>query len=209
MKKTYLKNGFTLVELLMGMSLTLLISGIIYLMQSTGTSTVNKGATKLLLTSEVRNKMEYIVADLRNAKQILEIQPDYLKVQTYKYSIDKQEPGEDALVVVEYEVERAENRHILWRSENRENPSKLLTFEKIGEEIFKPYYEQFDENSPAGWVYLPYDMVSNDSGQRTRISFIKILLSFKQGKEQANLATSVTLKPAQSRIRQPNWKLRK
>ena len=208
MKKTFEKRGFTLVELLMGMSLTLLISGIIYLMQSTGTSTVNKGTTKLLLTSEVRNKMEYIVADLRNAKQVLEIQPDYLKVQTYKYSIDKQDPGEDALVVVEYEIERAEKRHILWRSENRENPVKLLTFEKIGEDIFKPYFEQVDENSPTGWTYYPFDMVSNDSVQRNNITFVKILLSFTQGKEEANLATSVTLKPAQSRIRQPHWKLR-
>ena len=202
------KKGFTLVELLIGMCLMLLISGIIYLMHSTGVSTVNKGTTKLLLTSEVRNKIEYIVSDLRNAKQVLEVKPDYLKIQTYKYSIDKQDPGEDALVTVEYEVERTPNRCILWRNENRENPTKMLTFESIGEEIFKPYFEINEENSPAGWIYFPFDTNSNDSWQRTRISLIKIILNFKQGKETANLVTSVTLKPAQSRIRQPNWKLR-
>ena len=64
-------KGFTLVELLMGMSLTILVAGILYLMQSTGVSTVNKGATQLMLTSEVRNKMELIVRDIRNAKEIL------------------------------------------------------------------------------------------------------------------------------------------
>ena len=120
------KKGFTLVEILMGMSLTVLVGGILYLMHSTGISTVNKGATKLLLTSEVRNKMEHIVQDLRNTKEVLEVKPDYLKIRTYKYSIDHQEPGEDALVTVEYEVERNEKRHILWRNENRENPKKLL-----------------------------------------------------------------------------------
>ena len=64
------KTGFTLVEILMGMSLTVLVGGILYLMQSTGISTVNKGATKLLLTSEVRNKMEYNKTRLFKNKNI-------------------------------------------------------------------------------------------------------------------------------------------
>ncbi|MBQ3644651.1 MAG: prepilin-type N-terminal cleavage/methylation domain-containing protein [Candidatus Riflebacteria bacterium] len=206
MKKV--KQGFTLVELLMGMSLTILIGGILYLLQSTGVSTVNKGATQLLLTSEVRNKMEHIIRDIRNAKEVLEVKPDYLKLRTYKYSLDNQEPGEDALVTVEYEVERNEKRHILWRNENRENPTKLLTFEKINSDIFKPYYELNSEESPIGWMYYPFDMVSNDSWQRSRISFIRVVLNFSQGKEKATLATSATLRPASSRIRQPFWKLR-
>ena len=180
MKKV--KQGFTLVELLMGMSLTILIGGILYLLQSTGVSTVNKGATQLLLTSEVRNKMEHIIRDIRNAKEVLEVKPDYLKLRTYKYSLDNQEPGEDALVTVEYEVERNEKRHILWRNENRENPTKLLTFEKINSDIFKPYYELNSEESPIGWMYYPFDMVSNDSWQRSRISFIRVVLNFSQGK---------------------------
>lgn len=208
MKKTCQRKAFTLVELLIGMTLTLLVSGVLYLIQSTGVSTVNKGATKLLLTSEARNKIEHIVRDLKNAKEILEIKPDYLKVRTYKYSIDKPETGEDALVTVEYEVERNNRRNILWRSENRENPTKLLTFEKIGEEIFRPFYEAEEENSPAGWQYYPFDMISNDSWQRSRITFVKICINFKQGKEEATLVTSATLKPATTRLRQPNWKLR-
>ncbi len=208
MKTNSMKKAFTLVELLMGMSLTILVAGILYLMQSTGVSTVNKGATQLLLTSEVRNKMEIIIKDLRNAKEILEIKPDYLKLRTYKYTIDKQDPGEDALVTVEYEVERTPKRNVLWRSENRENPDRLLTFDEINSDIFKPYFELNNEESETGWRYYPYDMVSNDSWQRTRISFVRVLLKFKQGKEEAALQTSVTLKPAMSRIRQPNWKLR-
>ena len=202
------RKAFTLVELLMGMSLTVLVGGVIYLMQSTGVKTVNKGATQLLLTSEVRNKMEHIVTDLRNAKEVLEIKPDYLKIRTYKYSVDKPDPGEDALVTVEYEVERNQPKNILWRSENRENPTKLLTFEKIGDNIFYPYYEAFEEESDTGWEYYPFDMISNDSWQRSRISFIRIMLNFKQGKEEETLVTSATLKPAATRIRQPNWKLR-
>ncbi len=208
MINTKSKYGFTLVELLMGMTLTILVGGILYLLQSTGASTVNKGATQLLLSSEVRNKMEQIISDIRNSKEVIEIKPDYLKVLTYKYSLDKQDPGEDALITVEYEVERNPKRNILWRSENRENPTKLLTFEKIGEDLFKAYYERQEEDSPTGWIYYPFDMISNDSWQRSRITYIKVKLSFKQGKEESILETSATLNPAVSRLRQPNWKLR-
>ncbi len=208
MKIEKTRKAFTLVELLMGMALTVLIAGILYLMQSTGVSTVNKGTTQILLTSEVRNKMEIIIRDLRNAKEVLEIKPDYIKLRTYKYTIDIQDPGEDALVTVEYEVERSPKRNVLWRSENRENPAKLLSFDEIDENIFKPYFELKDEESVTGWKYYPYDLVSNDTWQRSRITFMRVVLKFKQGKEEAALATSVTLKPAMTRIRQPNWKLR-
>jgi len=51
-------------------------------------------------------------------------------------------------------------------------------------------------------------MVSNDSGQRARISLIRITLDFKQQGESASLVTSVALRPAATRIRQPNWKFR-
>lgn len=202
------KNGFTLVELLLGMSLTVLVGGVLYLLQSTGMSTVKKGTSQLMLTSEIRNKMERMVADIRNAKEVLDIKSDSIKLRTYKYSPEKPEPGEDALVTVTYEVERNEQRHILWRIENRENPVKMLALDNIGEKLFFPFFEAKDEASPAGWSYYPFDMISNDSGQRQRISFIKIHLSFRQLSESAELVTSATLRPASSRLKQTHWKIR-
>ncbi len=202
------KKGFTLVELLLGMSLTLLVGGILYLMQSTGMSTVRKGTSQLLLTSEIRNKMERMVADLRNAKEILEISPDSIKMRCYKFSAEKPDPGEDALVTVTYEVERGGRQQVLWRTENRDNQVKMLSLDKIGERLFQPFYEGHDPVSPTGWSYFPFDMVSNDSGQRQRISLIRITLDFKQQGESAALVTSVSLRPAATRIRQPNWKFR-
>ncbi|NCB37759.1 MAG: hypothetical protein EOM80_03230 [Erysipelotrichia bacterium] len=208
MKRHHSLRGFTLVELLLGMSLTILVGGILYLMQTTGMSTVKKGTSQLLLTSEIRNKMERMVSDLRNAKEILEIQPDSIKMRCYKYSLEKPEPGEDALVTVSYEVERGARRQILWRSENRENPVKMLSLEKIGEQLFQPFYAAHDPHSPTGWSYYPFDMVSNDSGNRNKICTIKIQLEFKQQNESSVLVTSVNMRPASTRIRQPNWKFR-
>jgi len=202
------RQGFTLVELLMGMSLTLLVGGVLYLMQSTGMSTVRKGTSQLLLTSEIRNKMERMVADLRNAKEILEVKPDSIKMRCYKYSPEKPEPGEDALITVSYEIEREGRQQVMWRIENRDNPVKMLSLDRIGEKLFQPFFEAHDQASPTGWSFYPFDMVSNDSGQRARISLIRITLDFKQQGESASLVTSVALRPAATRIRQPNWKFR-
>jgi type II secretory pathway pseudopilin PulG len=201
-------SGFTLVELLLGMSLTILVGGVLYLMQSTGMSTVKKGTTQLLLTSEIRNNMERIVADLRNSKEILEIKPGLLKVRTYKFDPENPDPGEDALVTVTYELEKSGRRTVLWRTENRENPIKLLALQQIDENIFYPYFEANDKASPTGWSYYPFDMISNDSGQRKRISYVQIRLKFTQQSESAELVTSANLRSATSRIRQPNWKFR-
>lgn len=201
-------KGFTLVEVLLAMSLTVLVGGVLYLMQSTGMSTVQKGTSQLMLTSEIRNKLERITGELRNSKEILEIKPDLVKMRCYKYSAEKPDPGEDALVTITYEVERDKKQHILWRTENRENPIKMLALDKIGEDIFQPFYESYDPASPVGWSFYPFDMISNDSGQRQRISLIKIKLDFSHLRESAVVVTSVSLRPASSRIRQPNWKFR-
>jgi hypothetical protein len=201
-------NGFTLIELLLGMTLTILVGGVLYLMQSTGMSTVKKGTTQLLLTSEVRNNMELIAGDLRNAKEILEIRPDYLKVRTYKFSKENPAAGESALVTIVYELDNSGKRSILWRTLGRGNPKKLLSVEKINQEIFHPYFEAPDKASPVGWSYYPFDMAENDSGQRKNISHVKIKLNFTQRSESAELITTVNLRAATARIRQPEWKYR-
>lgn len=208
MQKNKIKAGFTLVELLLGMSLTILVGGVLYLLQSTGMSTVKKGATQLLLTSEIRNNMERIVADIRNSKEILNVKPDSIKLRVYKFKPEKPEPGEDALVTVSYELEKVGRRTVLWRTENRENPIKLLAIQEIDPKIFFPYFEANDSASPTGWSYYPFDMISNDSGQRKQISFVQIRLSFRQQTESSELVTSANLRAATSRIRQPNWKFR-
>jgi hypothetical protein len=201
-------HGFTLVELLLGMSLTILVGGVLYLMQSTGMSSVKKGATQLLLTSEIRNSMERIVADIRNSKEVLEVKPNMLKLRVYKYDREKPEPGEDALVTVTYEVEKVGRQAVMWRIQNRENPTKLMALQEIDEKIFFPFFEARDKASPVGWSYYPFDMISNDSGQRQKISHIQIRLKFRQLTESAELVTTANLRPGTSRIRQPNWKFR-
>jgi hypothetical protein len=201
-------KGFTLVELLLGMSLTILVGGVLYLLQSTGMRSVSKGTTQLILTSEVRRKMERMVADLRNTKELINISPSSLKIRCYQYSKEKPEAGEAALITVAYELEKSGKNHVLWRTVNRENPKKILNFKKIDDKIFFPFFKGRNKNSPTGWSYMPFDMVANDSGQRKRITFIQIRLKLSQRNDSASLITSVQLRPAASRLKQPNWKFR-
>lgn len=201
-------KGFTLIEVLIAMSLTVLIGGVLYLLQSTGSSTVIKGTSQLIMASEIRNTMEMIVNDIRNSKEVLDIEPDMIKIRTYKYSLEKPDPGEDSLVTVTYEVEREGRHNTLWRTENRSNPIKMLAMDKINKGLFTPLYEVYDKGSPSGWSYLPFDMVSNDSGQRQKISMIRLKLDFVHLRDKSVVITSVNLRPAMSRLRQPNWKYR-
>lgn len=201
-------KAFTLVEILIAMSLTVLVGGILFLLQSTGMSTVRKGTSQLIMTSEVRNKMELISSDIRTARDVLEVRPNYLRLRTYKHSSDAYYTGDSALVTVTYELEKTENRDILWRTVGRNNPVRLIYLESIDEQIFTPYFEYPDRESPTGWRFFPFNMDVNDSVQRNRISFFRLRLRFKHMNETAVLDTSVHMRPASSIIRQPNWKFR-
>ena len=201
-------RGFTLIELLLAMSLTVLVGGVIYLLQSSGLTTVKRGMTQLTLTGKLRNKVEQMVAELRCTKEILKVTESSIKIRCYDYSIDHSEPGENSLITVTYEVEKSGKRFVLWKTINRRTPVKLITAKMINTDIFHPYFEAYDVHSPTLWSYYSFDMKSNDSGQRKRISFIRIKLSLSDSKDVVALATSVKLRPAASIVKQPNWKYR-
>ena len=203
------KKGFTLVELLISMSLTVLVGGVLYLLQSSGMSTVRKGATQLTLTSLVRNKVEQLASELRCTKEIINISKSSIKFRCYKYSADHQEPGDGALVTITYEVAKSGKRYVLWKTVNRGNPIKLLSAHEINTDVFYPYFRGRDQHKyTPGWSFIPFDMVSNDSGQRKRISFIRLKLSLSEAKDSVSLTTSINLRPAESIVEQPNWKYR-
>ncbi|RCK81714.1 MAG: hypothetical protein OZSIB_0848 [Candidatus Ozemobacter sibiricus] len=199
------RRAFTLVELLLAMSLTILVGGVMYLLQTQGLSTVAKGTTRLTLQSELRRKMERLVTDLRAAKEILEIRPDYLKISRFPdRTLDDEEIPTP--VVVTYQVERSEKRAVLIRTERGEPPVEILSADHIGEEIFRPFF--MDQTPDGGPQFTPFDMHVNDSGQRRRITFLRIQLRLRQGRESITLTTAVTLRTAHSRLLQPAWHFR-
>jgi hypothetical protein len=97
---------------------------------------------------------------------------------------------------------------VLFRSERGEQPVEIFSAEQIEPELFFPYYEQQPAEEGAPCTFEPFDMKSNDSGQRKRISFMRIRMRAKQNREHLSLTTSVTMRTAHSRIMQPGWKFR-
>lgn len=202
------KYAFTLVELLIAMSLTVLVGGVLYLLQSSGLSTVRRGTTQLTLTSLIRNKLEKMTSELRCAKEIIAISPSSIKFRCYHYSQEHQEPGDTSLETITYEVTENGKREVLWKTVNRGNPTKLISVKSINKDIFYPYFRGRDRSSKVGWSFIPFDMVSNDSGQRKRIVFIRIKLSLSERRDSVTLTTAVALQPAASIVEQPHWKYR-
>ncbi len=199
------RRAFTLVELLLAMSLTILVGGVMYLLQTQGLSTVAKGTTRLTLQSELRRKMERLVTDLRGAKEVLEVRPDFLKISRFP-DRGQDEDEIPPLVVVTYHVERTEKRAVLVRAERGEAPVEILSADHIGEGIFRPFF--VDHLPDGGPQFTPFDMRVNDSDQRRRITFLRIQLRMRQGRESITLTTAVTLRIAHSRLLQPAWHFR-
>jgi prepilin-type N-terminal cleavage/methylation domain-containing protein len=202
------QRAFTLVELLVAMALSILVGGILYLLQSTGLSQVTKGTIQLTMQSEVRRKVERMVSDLRCANEVLEISPDSIKISQLKNTSDGDDPGTIVHYTVTYSLERIGNRSHFFRKQDNEDPVDLFTVDHIDSEVFFPYYQV----RPAPKEDLPFfhlfDMRENDSGKRRNICFIRIRLKTRQNKEYMVLATAATLRPAQHRLLQPAWKSR-
>ena len=202
--------GFTLVELLLGMSLTILVGGVLYLMQSTGLQAVSKGTTRLTMHSEIRRKLERMVADLRSAQEILEITEDSIRISKFAVTDDEGEVGDAALIPVTYLVQKVKNadRWQLIRTENREPPMEILDGSSIEIPMFSAYYlEEASQENPEP-LFQEFDIQENASDQRKRICFIRINLKLRQGKEFVNINTAVTMRGAYQRLLQPSWKLR-
>lgn len=199
-------RGFTLVELLLAMSLTILVGGVMYLLQTEGLSTVAKGTARIALQSEMRRKMERLVTDLRGALEILEVRPDYLKISRFPDRIQEEEGEIPIPMVVSYEVIRNSKTVVLLRTERGEPPVEILSADHIGENIFCPFYvENVNDLPREGPHFVPFDMHINDSDQRRRIAFMRIQLQLRLGRENFTLTTAVTMRPALSRLLQPAW----
>ncbi|MBF0408835.1 MAG: prepilin-type N-terminal cleavage/methylation domain-containing protein [Candidatus Riflebacteria bacterium] len=202
------KRAFTLVELLIGMLLFVLVGGVLYLMQSTALNTANRGTLRVALQSETRRKMELMVTDLKCANEILEISESSIRFTRYGQVDEEGATGDDALVTVSYSLEKSGQQWALFREINKDGPKKLITADNIEPEIFFPYREVTRDKEWEGQLFLPFDLKGNDTEERKRITFIRIRLKVRQNREFSTIMTSVTLRPAHSKIGQSGWRFR-
>ena len=200
--------GFTLVELLLAMSLTVLVGGVLYVFQSTGIKTVSRGTTSIAMQSEIRRKLELMVRDLRSSTEVLRITPSSIKVLVYPPPSEDESLGTPKLVAISYEFSKSGTRSVLVRRQEGKDPMTIFDADHIEDQVFYPFYEEelpVDAKRPN---FAVFDMHSNDSGQRKRISFIRIRMQVRRKREFVNVVTSVSLRGAHSRLLQPLWNLR-
>ena len=200
--------AFTLIELLIAMSLTILVGGVLYLLQSTGLRSVTRGTTTLAMHSEVRRRLEIIVDDLLYAQEVLALTSDSIKVLRFRDGDDDGVYGDRALVVVEYKLTREDKQSVLTRAEAGEPPRKIIEADHIEADLFDAYYESGNINEPETSFLELFDKSVNDSEHRRRICFVRIRLNLRQHREFFSVTTGVTLRAARSRLSQPNWNLR-
>jgi len=201
------EKAFTLVELLICLALSVLVGGILYLLQSTGSKQLSKGITRLILQSGARLKLERMISDLRCAKEVLEITPSSIKIGMDR-AVGGESTGNIEYITVTYAVEKDKGKSKLIRTENQEAPVEIFSTEKIDEEIFFPFFETPPEEDQEDPIFTRFDMRVNDSAQRKRITFIRIRLKMVQNKESVTLATAVSLRQASQLLKQPHWKYR-
>lgn len=202
------RKGFTLVELLIAMALSVLVGGILYLLQSTGLSQVSKGMTRTTLESEMRRKMERLISDLRCAYEILEISPKSIKFNQHKTTGNESRSSDIELFTITYSLEKVGKKSVIMRTDSREEPTEIFSADHVEPEVFFPFFEYPGDSENAEPLFESFNMAANDSGQRKNISFIRIRLKARQNKEFVTLISAVTLRPAHQRILQPCWKFR-
>ncbi|MBF0545413.1 MAG: hypothetical protein HQM08_13315 [Candidatus Riflebacteria bacterium] len=201
-------QAFTLVELLVGMLLFILVGGVLYMVQSSGMRAATKGTTRLTMQSESRRKLELMVLDLRCANEILDISESSIRFTRYGQVDEEGAIGDETLKTIHYYLQKTGTQWAFFREVGKEEPKKMLQYDNIEPEIFFPYHELDPEKEHSDLLFLPFDFKTNDSGFKKRITFIRIILKLRQGREFTSISTSVTLRPAHSKLLQTGWRFR-
>ncbi|MFC1742555.1 PilW family protein [Candidatus Riflebacteria bacterium] len=195
-------SGFTLIEVSVALSISILVGGIVYSFWLFGMRTAGEGTSGLFLQGRVRRNLDKLIRELRCARFVNEINKNRIMISRF-YDKDT-EPnsshgGGQEFKKVEYFVRKVGKMAEFVRKEYSEE-KVMFRCNSIAEGIFTPYYE-----SPKEKKYYPFDMVENDSDQRRKITFIRLRFSLKQRRKTFRIYSSVTLRTPHKLLNQPNW----
>jgi prepilin-type N-terminal cleavage/methylation domain-containing protein len=197
------RRAFTFVELMIALAITGTIVSVVYNFFFFGKQASEKGTTRALMTKKIRNTMAWISRDLRTAKEIKEIKPDKLEIDTYVSELVEDEhvnvSGDSLKMNVKYEVRQSGEREALYRTVNDEGETKMMEYSKIELPVFmsKTY-------NRAGEL-VTFDFRQNDSFERARISLVTIELSVRDREEKVGMKTSVFIRSNHGLIDRPFW----
>jgi prepilin-type N-terminal cleavage/methylation domain-containing protein len=204
-RKLYYKrvNAFTLVEILVAMSISLIVLSSIYLLFSSSTRTYNKTNLHSEILADTRICMDRMVRELRQAKSIVIINPSKLIFEMY----DSDDPGLFGVVGtkrVTYQLQTKDSGPDIFVRQEHGVEDKILYEDKVKIEsnIFKAYVEDNKTFREFRWQ-------ENFSEDRKKITLINIRLNVKAFADEnvrANVRTDAAIRHIHNRLSQPYWK---
>lgn len=190
-------HAFTFVELLMVLSVSILVFGIIYHFYYN----VTKGATVTAEEAEIirdgRTFIEYCVRDFSCAVSIESITPKKIVFLKYQKQFNLNEINE--FVKVSYVL--SDNGTIFVRYEGGKNEA-VLKGVNIDPKVFTGYVE-----NPQTEKFRTYNFESGSSAERERISYIRIRLSMQKRGVRTTLITGVCLRPIHLKNLESGWNI--
>lgn len=199
-KKIKRKAGFTLVEILIVLSLAVFILSGIYLFYFSSIRTSSRETVNLDLQKNGRIALEYIIRDLRAVCEFLEIKKDRIVMVKFPKTSGYYSSGETEKIT--YVLRKnPEGADLLKRIKGGEERT-ILRIKEIGQDIFSAYYE--DIKNPGQLVEFNYD--ENPSDQREHTSLIRVNLELKENNQSLSLQSHVCVRYIHTRNRQPFWK---
>lgn len=207
-KNLKFKIAFTLIELLIAISLTASIITLAYTFLFFSNRTFTKGMDQIDIQKKLRNVINKIANELKCAKEIIKIDKDYLEFKKFVDEREEQQhinlSGDTLSKHIKYELKKKTSKNIdefIMTVDN--NESVIMQFEEINSDIFLAYTFDLNDN------FIIFDSKINDSIQRSKISLIKISFKVKHNKSQVNLEAYVNPRYLYGYKIQPYWNLNK
>lgn len=200
--------AFTLIEVMISITLTASIMTVAYTFLFFSNRTFSKGMDKIDVQKKIRSAMSRIAADLRSAKEIVRVDKDCLEFK--KFIDDREEQqhinlsGDTMSRLIKYELKKdvlGKQDAIILSVDNQEY--KIMQFDAIDENLFEAYTYDKDD------VMVMFDGRINDSIQRSKISLVRVNFKIKQSNTEVMLTTSINPRYLYGFKLQPYWNYNK
>ncbi|PKK91758.1 MAG: hypothetical protein CVV64_03590 [Candidatus Wallbacteria bacterium HGW-Wallbacteria-1] len=198
-------GAFTLVEILISMTISVMVLSTIYLLFFSSTRTLDTTGKQSDLMNDVRLLVDRISRELRQAKRVVMVSPGKITFEMF----DPEDLGLFGVVGttrVSYAIIPSDEKgdQIQREEQGQEVRNLFRNKVRISEEIFQPFVE--DRES---FLFRPFDWKANFNEDRERISYIRFKFTvsdFRDPKISIDVISGVCLRHIHDLQIQPYWK---
>jgi prepilin-type N-terminal cleavage/methylation domain-containing protein len=133
----YLRNGFTLIEVLIALAITASVIGVTYTFYWFAYKNTLTGSNEIFMHKKLRTTLELLEKDIRNCKEIVKIEDSYLELKLFKDPDYYQEhvvlSEDDNTTTIRYRLKKGDSEHPyeLQRAIDRAPYYTVMKFDEI------------------------------------------------------------------------------